>query len=123
VNVAEARLAYGDRRAPLEEITEGLASSLQSRVVSITRGQHGSLVQGERGEPASVPSFTRDVVDPVGAGDAFLAVTAPLARAEVPADLIGFVGNAAAGLAVQVVGNSEPIDPLRLSQFVSTLLK
>jgi rfaE bifunctional protein nucleotidyltransferase chain/domain len=122
-NAQEARLALGDQRAPLESASSFLLDALQAQVVSVTRGQHGALVERRDAGVAAVPSLTRDVVDPVGAGDAFLAVAAPLANAGAPPDLIGFVGNAAAALAVRVVGNKEPVDNVHLVQFVTTLLK
>ena len=41
----------------------------------------------------SIPAVARKVVDTVGAGDAFLAVTAPLVAAGGERDRVGFIGN------------------------------
>jgi hypothetical protein len=59
----------------------------------------------------------------MGAGDAYLAITAPCAGLGYPADLIGFVGNAVGALAVRILGNKESVEPEPLFRFISTLLK
>lgn len=48
-------------------------SMAQSRVVILTRGADGCTVYPDRGEPEHVPGVPANVVDTVGAGDAFTA--------------------------------------------------
>jgi sugar/nucleoside kinase (ribokinase family) len=67
--------------------------------------------------------FSREVVDSIGAGDAFLALTAPVAALTADPELVGFVGNAVGALAVRIVGNKEPVDQVSLFKFLTTLLK
>jgi hypothetical protein len=38
-------------------------------------------------------------------------------------DVVGFVGNAVGALAVQIVGNRFPVEPVPLYRFITTLLK
>jgi sugar/nucleoside kinase (ribokinase family) len=45
------------------------------------------------------------VVDSVGAGDAYLAVTSPCAAAHFPPDVIGFIGTAVGGMAIKILDN------------------
>ena len=54
------------------------------------------------------PALAEKVVDRMGAGDAFLAATAPLAWAGAPAEVIALVGNIAGAIKVSKVGN-QPI--------------
>ena len=63
------------------------------------------------------------IVDTIGAGDAFLSITAPCAAAGFPAELLGFIGNAVGALAVQIVGNRDYIEPMALFKFMTALLK
>ena len=70
-----------------------------------------------------MPVFTSEVVDSIGAGDAYLAITAPCVAAGFAADLIGFIGNCVGALAVQIVGNKESVEPTALFKFITTLLK
>jgi rfaE bifunctional protein nucleotidyltransferase chain/domain len=123
IDVEEAQLAYGDRKAPIEVVVAALAPRLGTPVFAITRGRQGSIVRATDGETASVPIFSREVVDTIGAGDTFLALTAPCAKLGCPPEVIGFVGNAVGGLAVRVVGNKESVEPIPLYKFISTLLK
>jgi rfaE bifunctional protein nucleotidyltransferase chain/domain len=122
IDAEEAHLAYGERHAPLDDVVEALTAQLDPQVLTITRGQNGSLVRARTGETAVVPVFSREVVDTIGAGDAFLALTAPCAHAGAPPEVIGFVGNAVGALAVRIVGNKESVEAVPLYKFVSTLL-
>jgi sugar/nucleoside kinase (ribokinase family) len=58
----------------------------------------------------------------MGAGDAYLAVTAPCVAAGMPMDVAAFVGAAAAALAVGVVGNRTFVDAAAVRRFVTAML-
>ena len=62
-------------------------------------------------------------VDTVGAGDAFLAVAGPVASLGVPLEHAGFLGNAAGGIKVGIIGHRRSIDKVEVVKFVTTLLK
>jgi sugar/nucleoside kinase (ribokinase family) len=102
---------------------ERIASRLDCRLMTITRGHHGSVSYREQEGFASTPVFSREVVDTIGAGDAVLAVTAPCAKMGFSPDLIGFIGNAVGALAVRTIGNKEAVDPVAVNRFITTLLK
>ena len=70
-----------------------------------------------------MPVRSREFVDRIGAGDAYLSVTAPCAAAGYPADVIGFIGNAVGALAVRIIGNRTPVEPVPLFKFITALLK
>jgi cytidyltransferase-like protein len=123
IDAEEARLALRDRSAPLTDVIDRLAVQLETRLFAVTRGPEGSIVRGGDGDVTTVPSFTREVVDTTGAGDAFLALTAPCASLGCEPELLGFVGNAVGALAVRTVGNRESVEPTQLYPFVTTLLK
>jgi len=63
----------------------------------------------------AVPVLSREIVDRIGAGDAYLAITAPCAAAGYPMDLVGFIGNAVGALAVRIIGNRTPSSRSRCS--------
>jgi sugar/nucleoside kinase (ribokinase family) len=69
-----------------------------------------------------VPALSSEVVDPMGAGDAYLALTAPCVAAGMSPEAVGFVGSLAGALAVRTVGNRSPIEPAALRRLVSQLL-
>jgi sugar/nucleoside kinase (ribokinase family) len=123
IDEGETRLAARDRFRPLPELTLDLARRLGCRVFTTTRGKHGSLGWSRDGGFLSTPVLSREVVDTIGAGDAFLSITAPAACAGLPMELLGFLGNAVGALAVRIVGNRESVEPEALRAYVRNLLK
>ena len=63
------------------------------------------------------------MVDTVGAGDAFLAVTAPLAATGGSINDIAFIGNAVGAIKVGTIGHRGSIDKVPLIRYITTLLK
>jgi sugar/nucleoside kinase (ribokinase family) len=70
-----------------------------------------------------VPAVSRRVVDRLGAGDAYLSVTAPCVAAGMPMDVVGLVGSVVGSLAVRIVGNRSSIEPADVGRFIATLLR
>jgi bifunctional ADP-heptose synthase (sugar kinase/adenylyltransferase) len=123
IDEPEARLALHDRAKPIPDLIRHIAKELSARRVSITRGHQGAVTYEEDHEPIEVPVLSSQVVDRIGAGDAYLAVTAPAAASGVPPELLGFIGNAVGALAVRIVGNRAPVDPEALFTFVTAILE
>jgi sugar/nucleoside kinase (ribokinase family) len=67
--------------------------------------------------------LSREIVDRIGAGDAYLSITAPCTAAGYSPEVVGFIGNVAGALAVRIVGNRTPVEPVPLYKFVSALLQ
>jgi hypothetical protein len=59
----------------------------------------------------------------VGAGDAFLSLSAPLAKLGAPSETMLFLGNIAGAMAANIVGNNEKIADGEFKKFLSILLK
>jgi bifunctional ADP-heptose synthase (sugar kinase/adenylyltransferase) len=123
IDEEESRMACRDRLAPLDDIVRRLSVELRCGLITVTRGHHGSLTLGAEGETAEVPVLSRQVVDTVGAGDAYLSVAAPCARLGYPPELTGFLGNAVGALAVRIVGNAQPVTPENLVRFIRAVMK
>jgi rfaE bifunctional protein nucleotidyltransferase chain/domain len=123
IDEPELRLATGDRWRPVGELAAALRDRLGGAAVSVTRGGAGALTCGADGVRWEVPAFSTDVVDRMGAGDAYLAVTAPCVAAGMPMDMVGFVGNLAGALAVRIVGNRSSIDRAAVEELVATVLR
>jgi bifunctional ADP-heptose synthase (sugar kinase/adenylyltransferase) len=118
----EARLATQQRHAPIERVITDLAKILRCRYLIITLGKRGSLGLGDNGQLCRTPVFSTQVVDTIGAGDAFFAFTAPCFAVGMPADLLCFLGNAVGALAVQIVGNRAPVEKHDLLEFIYNLM-
>jgi bifunctional ADP-heptose synthase (sugar kinase/adenylyltransferase) len=123
IDEPEVRLAAHDRRGPLEEIIARLSKDLSSRRVSITRGHNGCVSYSDPEGFFQVPVLSREIVDRIGAGDAYLSVTAPCAAAGYHPEMVGFIGNAVGALAVRIVGNRTAVEPVPLFKFINALLQ
>lgn len=113
----EIRLDCKEKNGNLEDLAKEVKDRLLCKNMSVTLGQAGSLVFNSR-DLIRVPSFATKLRDAVGAGDAFLAVTAPLVYNNTPPEVVGFIGNAVGALAVGIVGNKESITKKTLSDFI-----
>src|SRR5260370_25804275 len=78
--------------------------------IIITHGKNGCVTHQRGGATHTIPALARNVVDTVGAGDAFLAVTAPLVAAGGSMDRVGFIGNVVGALKVEIVGHRRSIE-------------
>lgn len=124
IDQLEARLSVGDRFSPIERILEEMLScTIDCPKIIVTQGQRG-CVGYSRGEPTSwVPAFADKVVDTVGAGDAFFAITSPLVAAGGAIRHVGFLGCIAGAIKVGIVGHRQAVDKVTLKKAVIALLK
>jgi len=113
-----------DRYSGIEAIaSESLPGKIDCPRFVITHGRHGCVGYGADKGIVHVPAFTKTVVDTVGAGDAFFAVTAPMAAAGGAMDDLLFIGNAAGAIKVGIVGHRNSVERVPLIKFLTTLLK
>lgn len=121
----EARLAFRKKDVMQPEwknIIKNLSEKLNTQKTIITMGHEGCLVYGS-GESYKIPVFSTSIVDRVGAGDAFLAITSPFAAIGAEAELIGFIGNMVGAIAVTIVGNKKSVEPVTLLKALNFALK
>jgi len=123
IDEREIRLAEHSKHGPIKELTKNIADRLKCCNVSVTLGGEGSLIYKANNGFCKIPVFSNRVVDTVGAGDAFLAITSLCTAIKESIDVIGFIGNAAGAMAVRIVGNKESVEPESLFTFIQTLLK
>jgi rfaE bifunctional protein nucleotidyltransferase chain/domain len=124
IDAPEARLAVSDRMANLGDIAHRLTEEhIKCSKMIITQGKHGCVTFESDGLVHTIPAFAKNVIDTVGAGDAFLAVTAPLVAAGAPMSQVGFIGNVVGALKVEIVGHRRAIDKASLIKGITGLLK
>jgi rfaE bifunctional protein nucleotidyltransferase chain/domain len=124
IDAPEARLAVGEKDADLGELaSKMLPERMSADRIILTHGRHGCVTFDKRHGVRRVPAFTRRVVDTMGAGDAFLAITAPMAASSDDLELVGFVGNAVGAIKVGILGHREPVDKVSVLKYLQTLLK
>jgi len=123
IHEGELRLALHTQFGDLYDIAARLRQKLSARGFMVTRGPHGSVLFSDNGEVHEAPALSVKVIDRVGAGDAFFAVTSPCVYKGYDADLVGLVGNCVGALAVETVCNRAPVDSTMLYKFISHLLR
>lgn len=89
----------------------------------VTQGRNGCAVCDAKGNFVKVPAFAQNIVDRVGAGDAFLSVTALASVQGVDSEIIGFLGNIVGALAVEIIGNKKAIDRRSVEKYITSLMK
>jgi rfaE bifunctional protein nucleotidyltransferase chain/domain len=124
IDAPEARLATADKFSDIAAVIE---KQLHGRIdcdnIIVTHGSFGCYPFSVKTGVARVPAFTKTVVDTVGAGDAFLTITAPLVAAGGDITDVAFVGNAAGAIKVGIVGHRSSVEKVPLVKFITALLK
>ena len=124
LNGPELRLAAHNRYDSLEGLAKKIAENLDAKYIAVTLGRQGAfLLDRKVNTTHTTPVLSTKVLDRVGAGDAFLSLSSLCLGTGMPPEIGLFVGSAAAALDVQIVCNREPISPVNLYKYITTLLK
>jgi rfaE bifunctional protein nucleotidyltransferase chain/domain len=123
IDAPEARLAVGDRVSPIGDVAHRILNAVDCPKIIVTHGKHGCVTLEHSGVVHTIPAFARKVVDTVGAGDAFLSITAPLVAAGGAIDQVGFIGNVVGALKVEIVGHRQSVEKPAVIKGITALLK
>ncbi len=124
LNEPELRMATHDRKSELPQLARQIADQLQAKNIAVTRGRLGALMLGgNNSKEYSIPALSSKVVDRIGAGDAFLALTGLCLGNKISDEVALLIGSAAAALDVQIVCNRESIRASVLYKYLISLLK
>jgi rfaE bifunctional protein nucleotidyltransferase chain/domain len=124
LNEPELRLAAHNRHDSLEVVASQIGDRVHVKQLAVTRGTKGVMIFDRENQVFyNLPPLAAKVVDRIGAGDAFLSLAGLCAAKGLHARATAFVGSVAAAMDIQIVCNREPIDPVGLNKYVSTLLK
>jgi rfaE bifunctional protein nucleotidyltransferase chain/domain len=130
----EAQYALQNRHDSLGTLAAKLYKTTECSNIIITNGKNGCVAYKHDGwlgasgyvdvsKDYILPAFTGNVIDTMGAGDAFLAITAPLVKAGGKIDHVAFIGNAVGAIKVGIVGHREPVTKVRLLKFLKSVLQ
>jgi rfaE bifunctional protein nucleotidyltransferase chain/domain len=119
----EVRIESRDRHNAIQPLTREVYEKLDCKRLAVTRGKNGCLLCDSKDGLIQIPAVAGKVVDRIGAGDAFLSVSALLAAQGAPAEMVGLAGNAAGALAVATVANRDAIDRVAFVKQIESLLK
>ena len=120
LNQKELKLAY-----PYYGISEKEAFIKLARHLGgngwLTRGSSGAYgIDGKK--VMECPAFVLDVVDTIGAGDAFFSIAGLFSAMGASIELGMFMGNIAGALAANIVGNKSSVEKANILKYADTLL-
>src|SRR3989344_1666458 len=120
IDEIEIRLALSDRHSDIKSLAKRLSQTMGVDKVMVTMGHQGSLAYYE-GKFFHCPPFSAKPVDPIGAGDAYIAITSPCVATGMPMDLVSLIGNAAGAIAIKIVGNRSSVEPKKLFEAIAAV--
>ncbi len=118
LDLKEARVAFHD----IHSDAQALFQKIRAPNVSMTLGASGALYRAN-GKSSRCPAFSDRVVDAVGAGDAYYAMTSLLLKVGAPPEITPFVGNVFAGLKTKIIGNKSAVSKADLMKALTAILK
>jgi len=119
----EIKLEARDRRGDLRDMVMDVSRKLKCGRVVVTRGKYGCLCYSKDEGFFEVPALASQVVDRMGAGDAFLSLTALCVAQKAPMEVVGFIGNAVGAQAVATVGHRRATEREPLFKHIESMLK
>jgi len=123
IDEQEIRLATHEKLSDVYILIKKIYKRMRCQTILVTKGQYGAIGYQKETGFVEAPSLTERIVDRVGAGDAFYAITSVCMVGKLPLDLIAFLGNVAASIKIAVVGNKKQIEYSEMVKFVTRLLK
>jgi len=123
IDEPELRMAARSKYEELRDVSQRVKKDLGASVLMVTWGKNGALMFPKDGSCHHAPSLAVNVIDRIGAGDAFYAVAAPCVFKGFPPEVVSFVGNCVGDLKVATVCNREPVESVSLFKFIDHLLK
>ncbi len=123
IDEPELRLASQQKFAPVEHILKHIDKLIKCKHFIVTHGKYGCYVKDKNNIINIVPALSTNVVDSVGAGDAFLAITSPFVACGLPMSEVGILGNIAGAIKVNIIGHRFSVDKITFMKYLKTLLK
>lgn len=123
LDTKEARLARSDRYSSPDILAKAVRQKLLAdQSLGVTFGPNGSSLFFGYNAYRS-PAFADSIVDTVGAGDCFFALSACLLKAGCHPDINLFISNVAAGLKCKIIGNKSAVSKVSLLKACAGILK
>lgn len=121
VDEPEARLATKDRFAKTAELFKEIRKKMKFNSGCITFGDKG-VHSYQNGKIAHIPALTKNVVDTLGAGDAFFAYSSMFKLVSKNIQESCFIGNLAAAIKIQHLGHEKFITKDVFEQYLKNIL-
>ncbi len=119
---SEIKLSCGIKKPDFTQELANLKRALGAKYSWLTRGSVETIGIGTDGKESRCPPFEKEIIDPVGAGDAFCSIASLAAAKELPIDASTYLAQMAGAQAVRIIGNSESIKKAELLKAAQTMI-
>ena len=123
INANELCHEMRQRDGELEVLAKQLKELINSDYISVTKGKEGAFLLNGNKAPMNCPGFASQVVDKIGSGDALLALLSVCLYSKINSNLSLFIASLAAAQSVETIGNSVPVNKVKLLKTISHFLK
>lgn len=108
LNRTEAELCLHEQGLALPELVDRMAALLGTEDLSITDGGNGVMAR-MKNERFTLPTLSTSVVDTIGCGDAYFALSSLAVALDLPARMVALAGSIGAAAMAQRRCNERPI--------------
>jgi cytidyltransferase-like protein len=122
IDEQEARLAVRDNKSDIINIAKKLYKSRKYKKIFITLGSKGVLYKSKKNYEI-FPVLNNNIVDTLGAGDAFFSFASIFTHFSSNNDLVSLMGNIAGGIKVNFEGHKRDIKISEVLKTIETLYK
>jgi cytidyltransferase-like protein len=119
---SEIKLSCGIKKTDFNKELKKLKNCLGAKYCWLTRGSIETIGIGPDESESRCPPFEKEVIDPVGAGDAFCTIASLAAVKGLPIDASTYLAQMAGAQAVRIIGNSETIKKADLLKAAQTMI-
>jgi len=114
IDFMELRVATSNQFDNIETI---IKDTFNHETVSITESNKGSYLY-RNGELIHSKALAKNIIDTIGAGDAYFSLSSPLSYLKAPLEIIGLFGNIAGAIACTYPGNKEHITKEKFINYI-----
>jgi len=112
INEDELRLVCKEKYGDVKVLVNKLITLIDTNYISVTRGPYGSVVSSN-GDYEEIEAYANDrryVVDTMGSGDCYFAISALFACIGCYSRIVGLTGNIAGAIHSNVEGNTPSVN-------------
>ncbi len=124
INQKELEMEFKDRSTVLENLIKKLSKINNIKNLIVTQGRQGAtFFEKKKNKFFRSKAFAKQVVDKVGAGDAFLSLTSLILKENQNKQLALLIGSLAAAQSAEDMGNKNPVNKINLLKHLEHILK
>lgn len=122
IDTPESMLAVGKKNLSREEIRKELLKKIKFKKICITDGKNGAWYFKNK-IFKNTPVFNYNVIDTMGSGDAFFAISSLASLVTNDDEIVTFLGNVAGSIKVSIIGHAKNLDYINYAKYAESLLK